>query len=292
MTPRNSPSDSHEVVGSSKRSLIVIVIVALVGMGVLTYAGWTRTPHGSNTTTTVTLPTERYPVGSVSATEPSGYAPPSATALAGYKLTYLNDFTTAGLPAGWLTFHGVPGGDPGGQFGPKHVTVKNGELVLTTYRDPDYQNRWVTGGLCQCELPNIYGAYFVRSRATGVGPNEVQLLWPSNNQWPPEIDFNETPSSHQSSATVHWGQANYTQQILVKGVNMMAWHTWGVIWSKSEIVYTLDGHAWGVITNPQAIPRLPMRLDLEQRTECTIHVQCPVAPVRMLVDWIVEYHLS
>ncbi len=94
---------------------------------------------------------------------------------------------------------------PGPSSGPHTSRWRRGELLLSTYRDKHYQNRWVTGGLCQCGLPHVYGAYFVRSRSTGVGPNEVELLWPENNQWPPEIDFNETPSAHQSSATVHWG---------------------------------------------------------------------------------------
>jgi hypothetical protein len=238
----------------------------------------------------VVLPTTKYPVGIRLASEPSGLAPPSATAVDGYRLTYINDFRSKKLPKGWLTFHGVPGGAPGAQFGPKHVTLKNGELLLSTYRDKQYQNRWVTGGLCQCGLPGVYGAFFVRSRATGVGPNEVELLWPANDQWPPEIDFNETPSAHQSSATVHWGRANNTQQWLVHGVNMFAWHTWGVVWAPHEISYVLDGRVWGVITNPDAIPRTPMVLDLEHRTECAIHAQCPTAPVQMQVDWIVEYH--
>ncbi len=57
-----------------------------------------------------------------------------------------------------------------------------------------------------------------------------------------------------------------------------------------EIAYVLDGRVWGIITNPAAIPRIPMVLDLEQRTECTIHAQCPTAPVQMQVDWIAEYH--
>jgi beta-glucanase (GH16 family) len=116
------------------------------------------------------------------------------------------------------------------------------------------------------------------------------LLWPKDNQWPPEVDFNETPSAHQTIATVHWSYANYIQQWIKNGINMESWHTWGVIWTKSELIYTLDGRLWGIITNKNEIPTIAMSLDLEQRTECGIHAQCPKKPVQMQVDWIAEYH--
>lgn len=281
----------RDEVGSVRRSTIVLLLAAIVVMGMLTYLGWSRqSPSPSSLATTTTLPAGTFPVGIPNSSEPSGYAPPGQSALVGYSRTYVNDFSTSGIPAGWYTFHGQPGGDPGGQFAPTHVSVKKGLLILLAARDRQYQNRWVTGGLCQCGLTHTYGAYFVRSRVTGVGPNEVELLWPGNNQWPPEIDFNETPSSHQTSATVHWGHANYTQQWRTKSVSMLTWNTWGVVWTPTKIIYVVNGRAWGVITNLKAIPRIPMRLDLEQRTECTIHQQCPSAPVQMQVDWVAEYY--
>jgi hypothetical protein len=291
MKSDNPPPQTNSKSGRHTSSVIALVIIAILLMGILTYTESSRLSNSSNPSSTI-LPKTIYPLGTVSPSEPSRYAPPSATALAGYRQTYVNDFVVTGVPQGWLTFHGVPGGAPGGQFSPKHVAVKSGELLLTAYRDNQYQNRWVTGGLCQCGRPYLYGAFFVRSRSTGLGPNEVQLLWPENNQWPPEIDFNETPSVHQTTATVHWGFANYTQQLIKKGVNMLAWHTWGVIWAPKKIVFVLDGHVWGVISNAQEIPRIPMRLDLEQRTKCLIHVECPKANAQMQVDWVAEYRAT
>jgi hypothetical protein len=241
-------------------------------------------------TVPISLPTATYPVGTLNSSEPSGYGPPSPSSLPGYVQSYVNDFTTNVIPKGWVVYTGVPGGDPGAQFGPKHVKVKNGELLLTTYRDRAYQNRWVTGGICQCGLSSKYGAYFVRSRATGVGPNEVELLWPSNNQWPPEIDFNETPSAHATTATLHWNFDNHIQQWVTRGINTLAWHTWGVVWSPKEIDFTLDGRIWGVFANAKNVPNLPMILVLEQRTACFLHAQCPTVPVQMQVDWVAEYH--
>ena len=285
MAGEYSSSDDQEVLQSPKRLLPILVLFPLV-IATLVVGYF----EGGTQPVTTKLGTVQYPVGTRSSKEPSGYGPPSAVALPGYTRSYVDDFNSKGLPKGWLVFKGVPGGDPGGQFGTKHISVKNGELVLATYRDSAYKNRWVTGGMCQCGLSMTYGAYFVRSRVTGVGPNEVQLLWPANNQWPPEIDFNETPSAHETSATVHWSYANYIKQRFIKGINMSSWHTWGVIWTKKKIVYILDGRMWGEITNEQEIPHLPMNLDLEQRTECSLHAQCPKVPVQMQVDWIAEYH--
>ena len=193
------------------------------------------------------------------------------------------------MPAGWNVFTGIPAGDPGGQFGAKHVVVTNGLLELNTWRDPTFQNRWVTGGLCQCGLGKTYGAYFVRSRITGPGPNEVQLLWMKNNTWPPEIDFNETGGAvAATSSTIHWSPINQIDQRHVT-INMLRWHTWGLIWTPQTVTYLVDGQVWGVISNPTEITRQPMTLDFEQRALCGVGLQCPTRPVSMLIDWVAEY---
>lgn len=233
--------------------------------------------------------TATYAVGVYNGLEPSGEAPPIASSLPGYKLSYINDFIGTTLPAGWDTFTGIPGGDPGGQFASSHVTLSGGLLRLSTWKDRRYHGHWVTGGLCQCGLARTYGAYFVRSRVTGVGPNEVVLLWPVTNRWPPEIDFSETLGQLSfTSATVHFGRAN-TMVHRTLNVDMTQWHTWGVIWTPTDITYLVDGRVWGAIAQSSQIPRVPMTLDMEQRTRCTIGRQCPVSPVTMLVDWVAEY---
>ena len=70
---------------------------------------------------------------------------------------------------------------------------------------------------------------------------------------------------------------------------MTRWHTWGVIWTKGEIVYTVDGQVWGAIVSPEEIAHVPMTLDFEQRTLCALHRQCPTHPVSMDVAWVAEY---
>ncbi len=233
-----------------------------------------------------------YPVGTPDSSEPSGEAPPSSNALPGYQLSNVTEFTGSSLPSGWGPFSGEPGSDPGAWWSPSHVVVSGGELQLDASQNS--AGNWVTGGVCQCGLARTYGAYFVRSRMTGPGPTQVELLWPTQG-WPPEIDFNETFGSDNSSmATLHYTSGN--QQIQTNNVNvdMTRWHTWGVIWTPSSVIYTLDGVEWGSVTQASAIPDQPMTLDIQQQTWCSSSPPwaCPTANESTDVAWVAEYSPS
>jgi Glycosyl hydrolases family 16 len=243
--------------------------------------------------TTTTLPaTDGFPVGVTDSTEPSGMAPPDPGALAGYTQSYVTDFAGSSLPSGWEVFTGNPGGDPGAQWGASHVTVSDGTLDLNTWKDPAYGNEWVTGGLCQCGVAQTYGAYFVRSRVTGAGPSQVELLWPTGNRWPPEIDFDESSgTTNETTATLHFSSANKQDQRSLN-VDLTQWHTWGVIWTPDAVTYTVDGRVWGSVHVASEISAVPMTLDLTQQTWCSSFWACPNAPQSMLVDWVAEYTAS
>ena len=281
-----SRGDNDSVVSRRlKLAVSAVVVVMLVAIG------WVvaTSPSSGPTTSTSTSQSPQYPAGVVDAAESSGLGPLSATSVPGYVESYVNDFTGGSLPAGWSTFSGKPGGDPTGQFSPTHVVVSNGLLHLNAWKDPQFGNRWVTGGLCLCGKPQTYGAFFVRSRQTGSGPNEVELLWPEDNSWPPEIDFNESSGkSFETAATVHWTVANHQIQSF-KTTDLSQWHTWGVIWTPQAIDYTLDGHVWASDTVASSIPELPMTIDIEQRTICDPLTQCPARPTSLLVDWVQSF---
>jgi beta-glucanase (GH16 family) len=167
--------------------------------------------------------------------------------------------------------------------------VSGGLLQLNTFQDPAYNNAWVDGGVCQCEQGQTYGAYFVRSRTTGPGPTVVQLLWPANNSWPPEIDFDETYGlTTATSATTHYSSSNLQVQSTLN-IDMTEWHTFGVIWTPTSITYTVDGQVWGTDTLAASIPNVAMTLDLDQQTWCSSGFACPTTPVSELVDWVAEY---
>ena len=251
----------------------------------------TTQPPTTTTTTPAPTPNTAYPTGTPDGTEPSGMAPPSASALSGYSQGYVTDFSGTTLPDGWYTYTGTPGGDAGAQWGSAHVTVSGGLLSLSTYQDPAYNNEWVAGGLCQCGHTQTYGAYFVRSRVTGPGPTGVELLWPTVG-WPPEIDFNETGGGTGSTtATDIWGPASGKSQNQIRlNVDMTQWHTWGVIWTPTSITYTVDGRVWGtMVTGTVSVPNVPMTLDLQQQTWCSSGWACPTSQQSMQVDWVAEY---
>jgi hypothetical protein len=250
-----------------------------------------RTGSAVTTSTTVfrAVADPPYPIGTPDSSEPSGEAPPGPDALAGYRQSYVSDFTGSQLPAGWDVYTGVPAGDPGAHFGGSHVVVGGGLLSLNTYRDKSWHDRFVTGGLCQCGLAKTYGAYFVRSRLTGRGPNEVDLLWPAAPVWPPEIDFSETGDSIVSTTgSVHYGAANHILHLRVD-INMTKWNTWGIIWTQTLLTFIVDGQVWGTDDVPSQIPNQAMTLDLQQSTRCTTGTECPTGPVSMQVDWVAEY---
>jgi hypothetical protein len=235
-----------------------------------------------------------YATGVPNPGEPSGQAPPSARALRGYTLRYATDFSGTALPQGWDAFSGVPSGTPDGQFSPAHAVVGGGLLRLNAWHDPAYANRWVTGGVCLCSLPQTYGAYFVRSRLTGGGPGEVQLLWPASNTWPPEIDFYEVGGPTTGAvATVHYGAGNNIEQHSVT-VDLTKWHTFGVIWRPGSLAYTLDGAVWGAVSLPWQVPDQPMALHLQQQASCApgLNNLCPTKPVSMEIDWIAQFAQS
>jgi beta-glucanase (GH16 family) len=177
--------------------------------------------------------------------------------------------------------------------------VRKGRLNLQTYRDRTFGSRWVSGGVSSSKaLKQTYGKYEVRFRMDpGKGVAAILLLWPSGDNWPPEIDFaedgGETHARDGMSATLHYGQANNQIQRSVR-CNFARWHTVGVEWTPHKLVYTLDGKRWAAVASPH-VPDELMELDLQtQAGTCgDRYAPCPdsttPARVDMQVDWVVAW---
>jgi hypothetical protein len=223
-------------------------------------------------------------VGARARAEPSHQLP--IRRLRGDRLAYCDDFVGRRLARGWFLFRGHPGGDPGALFVPSHVRQHGGLLTINTYRDRFNGGRWATGGTCLCGHPQTYGTFFVRSRVTGAGDDNDELLWPAWHVWPPEVDFNETGASiAHTGAYVHYPAGN--QQIGHQlAIDLMRWHTWGVIWTPRAVLFTVDGRVWSRVLDPAAIPHLPMTLDLQEQTFCFNGLACPSRPVSLQIDWV------
>jgi beta-glucanase (GH16 family) len=180
-------------------------------------------------------------------------------------------------------------------FYPSAVSVSNNLLNLTATQDAAANpssagGNWITGGVCLCgQTGQLYGAYFYRARITGPGPTTVGLLWPDANVWPPEIDFNETGGGTTgTSATTHYSSSNSQIQSTMS-IDMTKWHTFGVVWTPTSIIYTVDGRQWGIDTNVSSIPTIPMHLSLQQQTWCASGWACPTSPQSTQVEWVAQY---
>jgi beta-glucanase (GH16 family) len=245
--------------------------------------------HGQRTTVkAVAHASTLYSVGQPDSTQPSGEAPPTTSEIPGYQLQVVTNFDSGTLPANWFVFSGTASGDSGSRWATSHVTVSGGMLQLNTYEDPSFNNEWVSGGICQCNKSYTYGAFFVRSRMTGPGPTQVEMLWPVSG-WPPEIDFNETyGGSTSSQATLHYSSANIALHRNVS-IDMTQWHTWGIVWTPVSIQYTVDGRVWGTIDDPAIIPHQPMSLHFQQQTWCASNYACPTSPQSTQINWVAAY---
>lgn len=212
---------------------------------------------------------------------------------------FADDFTGSALDRDrWHPYWGEPGGDPGGWFDPRHVSVAGGQLVISGHRDADHRGKWTTGGVSSSPgLVQTYGKYLVRSRLdSGTGIAHAILLWPADNSWPPEVDLSEDNGGDRQStyATLHHGTDN-AQIIHHIAVDLTRWHTLGVEWTPAKLVYTLDGRDWATVRSAD-VPAVPMALDLQtQAFACgtSSWERCPSAltpsDVNMHVDWVVAF---
>lgn len=212
---------------------------------------------------------------------------------------FFDSFSRGLQPRRWGRYSGQPRGDPGGWWAPSHVVVRHGIVSLETYRDRRFGDRWVSGGFSSGPaLKQTYGRYEIRLRMDrGKGVAVVALLWPVSDHWPPEIDFaedgGEDKARNQVTATLHYGSHNGQIQRSVSG-DFTRWHTLGVQWLPSELVYTLDGRAWAVAKGAE-VPSEPMELDIQtQAGTCgDPSAPCPDATtpprVNAQINWVAAY---
>jgi hypothetical protein len=247
-----------------------------------------------------------YQGSSQAAIDPSGENPP--TALSGFTLKYVQDFTGNSIPANWGAYHGTPGGESSdvAQWVPDMCTFSGGEA------------HFMALGIDSCGLqyygnPQVYGAWFARlkgdSQPSNIFFSNIFLLFPTNNQWPPEIDifedggdrsrtisslYNTVGSLCGSAATEQclqsYGQSNGQSGGVANDDTQ--WHTYGVEWTPSSVTWFIDGRAIytapaSQVKSPAQQPAVPMYMDLQSQ-----NLQGTGAPAQresMTVDWVEEY---
>jgi beta-glucanase (GH16 family) len=300
-----------KVIGAATTGLVVLAMGVAAVKIIVAPAG---RPSGSNTTA-MQRSLAAGPSSAIRRTSPrpqDASATPSATApieadpsgvnmptgdIPGWHQTFADDFAR-GLDANWAAYTGQPGGDPGGWFDASHVSVSNGMLQIGAWKaDSPNGNVYISGGVSNARVfSQTYGRYIVRFQMdVGYGIAYTMQLWPTNDQWPPEIDILEDNAKGRdmTSATLHYGSDDRMLHREVKG-EFTGWHTAEVEWAPGHLTYRLDGTVWAAMTSGY-VPSTPMSIAIQtQAWPCgNTWEGCPNATtpdrVNLHVDWVVAY---
>lgn len=154
---------------------------------------------------------------------------------------------------------------------PSALSVENNMLRIKAQGD-------VSGGLSQ-KFSQTYGRWVVRARMeAGKGYGPAILLWPDSEKWPVdgEIDFAEMPDPDRGAVimTAHWGEDNLQVSKALRA-DFTQWHTFTVDWMPGYIAFYVDNVEQFRTTKPEAIPRKPMHLALQNDVgDCGSWLQC------------------
>ena len=211
---------------------------------------------------------------------------PAQAATSPHFTLRLHDTFNSGIQSSrWGKYEGQPSSTPYSVWSPSHVVAVNGVAMLRGY---PVDGRYVTGGFMLNSVTQTYGKYVVRARFQRSSVvQHAMLLWPTSG-WPPEVDFSEGPTTKGVMATAHWGSDN-SQQHAFLHVDMTRWHTYGVEWTPTRLLYTVDGRAWAVMTGA-AVPHQPMRLAIQ--TEATSPTSSSTPAVRLDVADVAVFSYS
>jgi hypothetical protein len=211
---------------------------------------------------------------------------PAQSAVSPHFTLRLHETFNSGIQSSrWGKYEGQPTSTSYSTWSPSHVVASGGIAMLRGYRDG---GGYVTGGFMLNAVTQTYGKYVVRARfQRSTVVQHAMLLWPTSG-WPPEVDFSEGPTTQGVMATAHWGASN-SQQHAFKRVDMTQWHTYGVEWTPTRLLYTIDGRAWAAMTGA-AVPHQPMRLAIQ--TEATSPTSSSTPAVRLDVADVAVFSYS
>lgn len=193
-----------------------------------------------------------------------------------WRLAVQDDFNGSSINSELWGLYEGKGNEGVGERKRSAVTVSGGSAHING-------RGWVGGGMALKEQ-QTYGKYEIRSRMdNGAGYNKAELLWPSSERWPRdvEIDISEIfdGSYDQFGSFVHYGIDHKRLHKTTKDVNTSQWHTYGVEWEPSKVTYFFDGKPIWTVTEPAAIPHtkhfLGIQLDVSRsshKVNTSLHV--------------------
>lgn len=179
----------------------------------------------------------------------------------GWQTTLFDGFNGTSVDRDlWPVVYGGGSGNGGAyQWSPDDVRVGGGELTISM---TNHGGWWSAGGLSQGWEGQTYGRFEVRAKVdAGQGTSTGILLWPTSNEWPPEIDLLETPTAGRDKAyfTYHWDGGGWDEYTST-GFDLDAtqWHTYAVDWSADRLTYYIDGRQ--MYTTTEHVPQESMAL--------------------------------
>jgi beta-glucanase (GH16 family) len=236
--------------------------------------------------------------GTTDVSHPSGEAPPTCSP-PGYTMLINKDFNSASESSGMNMYTGaaVQYNDNVNTYkGGGHTTIHDGILDMEAVRPVGAAYATVGWAQLNSAMSNqVYGKYLIRFRLDAVSKLAIApLLWPVDNQWPAhgEIDFAEDDiGNRQIYANTHYAGPNNANYWLMNkaptAANAADWHTWGVEWTPTSLTFTVDGAAWGTVTNIDAVPQTKMYLGFVMNC---FNGACPEGmDAHWEIDWMTIY---
>jgi beta-glucanase (GH16 family) len=173
----------------------------------------------------------------------------------------------------------------------KAVTVRNGKLVITATRSG--------GNYYSGRIDTQYGCHFTYGRVEArIKTPAGQGLWPAFWLVDPhdryEIDVMEALGERPTYAygSVHTPLSDSTHAVHERAGLADHWHTYGVIWNRRTITFTLDGRAYATV--PSTVhTALYLTLNLAVGGAWPGDPNASTRfPAVMDVDWVRVYKLS
>lgn len=198
---------------------------------------------------------------------PPGSIPPAPS---GWREVFRDDFSGPRLSDSWEAFDGFPSSDEHVRWSPSMARIADGSLVLSGA--PAFEG-WATGAVSGWRMPRTYGLFEVRMRAI---PHPVLsyhvLLWPADDQWPPEIDLAEgyRADRARTDAFFHWRDGEGIRRKRGHQVRFDATRatTYAVEWLPGSVRLLADGREFASM-NGATVPDVPMWFGMQVEARAT-----------------------
>lgn len=168
----------------------------------------------------------------------------------------------------WSAYDSVPKSDPRIRWRPDMVSVQDSRLILWGGADSD---GLTSGGVSLWKHPQTYGKWEVglRSHPSRTYSYHI-LLWPQNENWPPEIDFAESfdGTRGETQAFIHYRDSAGAARKVEFNTFFDATvdHTVAVEWTPDSVRLLRNGREWGTVTG-EMVPHTPMWLALQVESQ-------------------------